>query len=290
MAGTQKINEKHGRAPKIKLIALDLDGTTLGEAGISPATVAVLEKAIRKGVHVVIATGRVFCSLPEDVFRIRGLEYVINSNGAHITYLPEQEVIYSNCIGASDILAVADILEANRVHPIEVFTEGRAYIDEEVYHDLAQSGSDFMNAAYVLATRTPVTGIYDFLRRHSDSIENINIHFRDLGDKADFWRMLGQRPGITVTSSVKHNLEIGGATTSKAAAIAWLCGRLAIGEENVMACGDSPNDIAMLKAAGLGVAVGNAEEEVKEIADFISRSNLEDGVAYAVKKFVLGEE
>ena len=91
MAGAQKTNDKYGLAPKIKLIALDLDGTTLGEAGISPATVAVLEKAIRKGVHVVIATGRVFCSLPEDVFRIRGLEYVINSNGAHITYLPEQE-------------------------------------------------------------------------------------------------------------------------------------------------------------------------------------------------------
>ena len=60
-----------------------------------------------------------------------------------------------------------------------------------------------------------------------------------------------------------------------------------IKEENVMACGDSPNDMAMIKAAGLGVAMANAEEQVKDIADFITLSNEDDGVAYAIRKFVL---
>ena len=86
-----------------------------------------------------------------------------------------------------------------------------------------------------------------------------------------------------------HNLEIGGRTTSKASAIASLCRLLNIKEKNVMAVGDSPNDEAMIKAAGVGVAMGNAEEEVKACADFITLSNGEDGVAYAVEKFVFGE-
>ena len=272
---------------KIKLIALDLDGTTLGKSGISEETVSVLETAIKRGVHVVIATGRTFTSLPKDIYKINGLEYVISSNGAHITYLPENRVIYSNCADSTAIEHVGEILEKNQQYPIEVFTGGRAYIDEAVYRDLKENGSDYMNVSYIMETRNPVPGIYDFLRKYKDNIENINIHFRDLGDKAQFWRILEKQQGITVTSSVTHNIEIGGATTSKAAAIAWLCFKVNIKEENVMACGDSPNDMAMIKAAGLGVAMANAEEQVKDIADFITLSNEDDGVAYAIRKFVL---
>lgn len=274
---------------EVKLIALDLDGTTLGVRGISEDTVKTLESAIIKGVHVVIATGRTFTALPEDVFKIKGLEYVISSNGAHITYLPEERFIYSNCASPDAIEKVSAILEENSQFPVEIFTEGRAYIDEEVFKDLKENGSDYMSAEYVMKTRTPVPGIYDFLREHREAIENINVHFRSLEDKADFWRYVESRTDIevTVTSSFIHNIEIGGATTSKATAIAKLCSLTGIDEKNVMACGDSPNDIAMLKAAGLGVAMGNAEEEVKAVADFVTLSNVEDGVAYAVKKFVL---
>ena len=99
-------------------------------------------------------------------------------------------------------------------------------------------------------------------------------------------KLLNQNKEITVTSSMPHNLEIGGKTTSKDKAIAALCEMLGIDEENVLAAGDSPNDEAMIKAAGIGVAMGNAEDEVKECADFVTLTNQEDGVAYAVEKFV----
>ena len=151
---------------KIKLIALDLDGTTLGKSGISEKTVSVLETAIKRGVHVVIATGRTFTSLPKDIYKINGLEYVISSNGAHITYLPENRVIYSNCADSTAIEHVGEILEKNQQYPIEVFTGGRAYIDEAVYRDLKENGSDYMNVSYIMETRNPVPGIYDFLRKY----------------------------------------------------------------------------------------------------------------------------
>lgn len=272
----------------IKLIALDLDGTTLRKGSVlSEKTKATLEKAIKAGVHVVIATGRVFSALPEAIFDINGLEYVITSNGAHITRLKDMKRIYSNYPSGDAIGRVRDVLMDNRKHPIEVFTDGMAYIDREVYEDVRENGSDYMDANYIVRTRKPVERIYDFLDKNRSSIENINIHFREFEDKFALKEILEQEKEITVTSSMPHNLEIGGKTTSKASAIRELCSLLNIEEKNVMAAGDSPNDGAMIMAAGLGVAMGNAEEEVKAIADFVTLTNEEDGVAYAVEKFVL---
>lgn len=272
----------------IKLIALDLDGTTLRKGSIlSDETKTALEEAIAKGVHVVIATGRTFASLPECIFGIKGLEYVITSNGAHITELSKNETIYSNCADGKAIETIRDLLFENQQFPVEVFTDGHAYIDQVVYDDIKANGSDYMDANYILKTRNPIPSVYDFMLEHKGDIENINIHFRELDDKAKFNEVLRAYEGITVTSSMPHNIEIGGETTSKATAIWNLCQILDIGEENVMAVGDSPNDSAMIKASGLGIAMGNALEEVKAIADYVTLSNSEDGVAHVVRKFVL---
>lgn len=272
----------------IKLIALDLDGTTLRSRSVlSEETKTTLEDAIKKGVHVVVATGRTFASLPGSIFKIKGLEYVITSNGAHITELSSMKNIYSNCADGAAIEKVRKLLKDNRQYPVEVFTDGKAYIDEAVYEDVKNNGSDYMDAEYIVKTRNPIPCVYNFMLEHKDYIENINIHFRNLEDKKNFNEILKSCEDITVTSSMPHNIEIGGKTTSKASAIYNLCQMLDIEESNVMAVGDSPNDSVMIQMAGVGVAMGNAVEEIKAIADYITLSNNEDGVAHAVKKFVL---
>ncbi len=272
---------------EIKLIALDLDGTTLRKGSVlSERTRHTLEEAIDKGVHVVVATGRVFSALPEAIFDIKGLEYIITSNGAHITRLKDMEQIYCDYPDEEAIENVAEFLAERKEFPVEVFTCGKAYIDRAVYEDVRDNGSEYMDANYIVRTRTPVNDIYGFLKEHRREIENINIHFSDFEYKAEVKKLLNQNKEITVTSSMPHNLEIGGKTTSKAKAIAALCEMLGIDEENVLAAGDSPNDEAMIKTAGIGVAMGNAEDEVKECADFVTLTNQEDGVAYAVEKFV----
>ena len=123
--------------------------------------------------------------------------------------------------------------------------------------------------------------------QNAEKIENINVQFKNPKDKSAMMKRLSSVDTVTVTTSTHHNLEIGGATTSKADAIRHLCGILNIREENVMAVGDSPNDGAMIEAAGLGIAVANALDEVREKADYITLSNDEDGVAFAVNRFVI---
>jgi hydroxymethylpyrimidine pyrophosphatase-like HAD family hydrolase len=188
------------------------------------------------------------------------------------------------------IAQIVSLLRQNPHVPVEVFTKGKAYIDAGVFEELKANGpaASYMSRSYIMRTRMPIEGILDFMESNSGHIENINLHFADNGEKERMRSELKQIEGVTLTSSMAHNLEIGGATTSKASGLAALSELTGIGLCEIMACGDSPNDMAMLSAVGFGVAVSNGEAEVLELADFVAPSNEDEGVAYAVERFVLG--
>ena len=272
---------------KIKLIALDLDGTTLTRNGLTRRTKETLEEVIARGLDVVIATGIPYSALPEQVKAIKGLEYVIISNGAHIVRPLTGEFLYSNYADRDAILRVRDML-MEKAFPVEVFTEGRAYVDRELYEDVKKHGSSYLSAKYILRTREPVDGIYDFWLKHADSIENVNIQFEFQKDKAEMKAALENAEGITLTSSTYHNLEVGGETTSKASALWQLCRMKGLTMENVMAFGDSPNDGTMIREAGIGVAMENATADILEDADITAPSNDDEGVAYTLRMLLLG--
>lgn len=272
----------------VKLIALDMDGTTLNNEGkISGRNRKTLEKAAAKGVNIVIATGRPRSALPKDVLEIGAIRYALTSNGARITDLAEGKTIYENCMSSLAAERSVELLR-NYHYVIECFIDGVAYIDKWYYDEVKQSGESFRSVSYILNTRNPVEDIYQFILEHRNSIENININFEDISEKPAMRERLLTIPEATITSSFNHNLEIGGATTSKADALEHMCQIFGVGQDEMMAVGDSPNDIAMLKASGIPVAVGNAKDEVKAVARYIAPTNQEDGVADAIEKFVLG--
>lgn len=273
----------------IKLIALDLDGTTLNRNGrLTDRTKQALEAAIRQGVHVVIATGRTFSAVPDEVKAIEGIEYILSSNGAEIRNLQEDACIYSNYISPEAVdRAVAELKKHDFM--LEVFVGGIAYTDKANYELAKQGGLPYRNSQYVVDTRNPVEDIIGFTLEHRDSIENININFDNQQDRAAMREILKQLPDITLTTSFDHNLEIGGATTSKASALKALGNILGVSGDEIMACGDSPNDGAMMSVAGLPVAVGNAKPEIKEMAAYVTDTNDNDGVAKAIERFVLNK-
>lgn len=274
----------------VKMVALDLDGTALDPyKGITEREENAFRRAMDMGVHIVVATGRAFYSLPRDIFDIEGIEYVVTSNGAQVTRLKDRKLIYENCIEETSVLQIADILEDAGVRT-EAFTEGRAYIDASEFNAIRSGEIRTRDADYVLSTRNPVDDIFSFIRDHASRIENISINYPSDEAKEKFTEVLEAIPDVTVTSSFSLNNEIGGATTSKADGLGFLMDMLEITPEELMACGDSPNDGAMIKMAAIGVAMGNATDDVKEMADWITASNAEDGVAKAIEKFVLSEE
>lgn len=274
----------------ITLIALDLDRTTLNnESKLSEGNKKALEAAIEKGIYVVIATGRSFTALPKDVLSIKGIEYAITSNGAQIRNLKDNTVIYENYIAEEALIDVWKFLKRNvsRHMMIETFVEGVPYVEEEEFYRIKDGGECLRSREYVLTTRNPMKDLLGHLYNHRTKVENINLFFGDMDTMTDVRKELDQLQNVTITSSLDNNWEIGGATTSKAQALQYLITKLGCKKEEVMACGDSLNDGAMLQLAGMAVAVGNARDEIKAMADFVALSNDKDGVAQAVAKFAL---
>ncbi|MDO4870156.1 MAG: HAD family hydrolase [Bacillota bacterium] len=271
----------------IKLIALDLDGTTLNNEGkLSPGNRQALQDAADKGVNIVIATGRPFCALPEEILAFEPVRYVLTSNGARITDLHENKAFYENCIAPNAVEAAVEMLEPLD-YVLETFVDGVAYIEGWYYRQVNETRESFRSVDYILKTRRPMDDFYGFMLKNKDRLENINVNFEDISEKPEMKVKLETLPDVTITSSFDHNLEIGGATTSKAEALRQMSRILGVHPDEMMAVGDSPNDMAMLRVAGMPVAVGNAKPEVKEMAKYVAPSNHDDGVADAVRKFVL---
>ncbi|MBR0373521.1 MAG: HAD family hydrolase [Mogibacterium sp.] len=271
----------------IRLIALDIDGTLLDSTGHVPAENRLaLEEATDRGILVAIATGRVLSSLPEEILSIRGLNYAITSNGARIFDLIKGQNVFSNCIAASSMPVIIEIARANHLQ-LEAFWEDRAYIDANLYRDIDERGSSYRRREYVLRTRHPFENLYDEMLARAGMIENINIFFDDPADGDNVRAMLADIPDVTLTSSLRNNVEIGGGTTSKSNAIAHLAAANGIAREQVMCFGDAPNDIAMIEYAGIGVAMGNAWGGTKDHADYVAETNDEAGVGKTIRRFCL---
>ncbi|MCQ2550762.1 MAG: Cof-type HAD-IIB family hydrolase [Clostridia bacterium] len=272
----------------IKMIGLDLDGTTLNENGkLSEFTRKAFKLAREKGAHIVVTTGRTFDSLPEEILSLEGLEYIITSNGAHITRLQDKKVIYSNCIHPDSIEELVKIFKAEG-YSIEAFTGGKAYMEKAEYEFFKNAKESYRSIDYILRTRNPVEYLFDFVLDRKAEIENINLNFEDLKDKERALPVISRVKDITITSSFVHNWEIGGATTSKGRALSALADMLEIDpKEELLACGDSPNDISMISLAKVGVCVENGTQETKDAADYVYPSNKDDGVAKAIIDFVI---
>ena len=280
-------NETELLKKNIRMVALDLDGTTFDSAGdISEHTVNTLEKAAAAGAHIVVSTGRSYASLPDHIKDVSGIEYAITSNGAHVNRMGSGEQIYSDFLDPQAVERVAE-LKTETGADIEVFINGKAYVDESYYEEVKENGCEFRNADYVLWSRRPVPDVTALMLENKEEIENVNFVFRTLELLEEAKPKVCAIENANITSSFLSNLEVGGPNTSKKTALLWLTDRLGISTDELMCCGDAPNDQAMLELAAIGVAVANAWGGLKDHADYITASNDDDGVALAIEKFVL---
>lgn len=276
-----------GKHMSIKMIALDLDGTTLNSAReVTERTLEAFRRAAEKGVHIVVSTGRPFTSLPDNVTCIPSIEYAITSNGAHINLVRTGESVYDSYLSEAAILRIVELFEQLDVQ-LEVFFDGQAYMDADFYEYIKKYGCEYRSAEYLLWSRKPLHNIAEVLLENKDHIENVNFSFRTVEMLEEARDLIEAIPEANITSSFPNNLEIGGPHTSKRSALEQLTKMLGVDRTELMCCGDAPNDIGMIEYAGLGVAVGNAWGGTKGHADYITATNDEDGVAQAIEKFVL---
>ena len=277
----KKIVEKRD----IRLIGLDLDGTTLTtDKKLTPHTKEVLEACIRQGIEVLPATGRVWSGIPEELMKMEGVHYVISSNGAAVVELATGEAVYTNGIAWDRALEVFDILERYDTF-YDAYAEGNGWCEARFYENLNDYGIEPLIQRLVKSSRTCIEDLREWVKEHKSPIEKINMFFRDEEKRQQAFRELSGIPDLAVTCSLTNNLEINHCTCNKGDALLNLGKILGISMEQIMACGDGNNDLEMVRNAGVGVAMENGEDSVKEAADYVTVTNDEEGVARAIELF-----
>lgn len=270
----------------IRVVALDLDGTVFDDAKtISPRNAAAINAALQKGVLVLPATGRPATGVPQQFLDWPGVDYAITSNGATVTELATGKKLVEQPISPALAIQLYDLLQPFG-GLISVFVDGQSY---------SQTGNvDACNAflppnlrAYFHTTRGEVADLRQFMRDHAQEIEKFSIIYPDDAARDAAWQAVLTAGPTEITTSLDSNLEINAPGVTKGSALLALARHLGLARSQLMAMGDSGNDLAMLQAAGLGVAMGNATEEVKAAADAVSADNNHDGVAVAIEKYVL---
>ena len=275
---------------RCRMLAMDLDGTlTNSRKEISDKNKEYVHRAAEAGVHIVLASGR-----PEigqrsiierlELKRIGG--FMLACNGSHIVEFRNgrEKSLRSTTLDPDTITQASSFardrgVDAFSYNSVGILTENPEgeWLQKEVYNCgrpliYTDCLEESLIKAKIETHKLVITASHEDLLKIKGDLEKL------LGDHA--W----------VFFSEPHFLEVTPPGIDKATSLTWLCGHLGIRPEEVIACGDSGNDISMLKFAGVGVAVGNALPEVKAVADCVVASNDEDGVAEAVEQHILHKE
>lgn len=273
---------------KIRMIALDLDGTVFdGDKKVTKHTQEILEEAIRRGIVVFPCTGRPWTGIPEEIRKIRGMKYAVTSNGARTVKFDTGETIRENCLSHRKTMELIDAAIASPEGVWEIYVDGKCYADADTYRIIQSPDINQAMLDYIRKTRNLVKNLRDWAEKEGVRTEKLHMMFErtDLRDRC--MEKFQTFPDIDISYASTFNLEINDISCSKGRGILDLAEYLGIDRDEIMACGDSRNDWPMLRDAGFAVVMGNADEDTKKLADFVTKSNEEDGVAYAVEKFVL---
>lgn len=269
-----------------KLVAIDMDGTLLNSKGqVSDRTRQAVYQAGKKGVYVILATGRILKSAVNHAMELDLNKPIISSNGAVIID-ENKEIIYQKPINSKSVKEISEIGQSEDIY-FHFYDDAnfysKVYIEEVLnFYNSDESkkrGNEikinlFENVDEII--RNKDINVYKFLFIDNDrsKLDNLKYKLKDLEN-------------INICSSWGNNLEVTDKDVSKGNGLKYLCNKLNISPEDVIAIGDNENDISMIEYAGLGVAMGNGVEKTKSISDLITATNDEDGVAKVIEKYIL---
>ena len=247
---------------EIKVLALDLDGTlTNSQKEVTPRTRAALDAAIAKGVTIVLASGRPtegVLPLAKELGLDKKGGCILSYNGGKIIDCRTGETLYQKQLDAQYVPELCAFAAAQNVTIITYNKEGV----------VTEHPDDKWALRECFTCKLPMTGVDDLAKYVDYPICKMLITL-DPARRDEVWEAVPL--GVAKDGSLAALLE-----------------HMGLGRENLMACGDGLNDRSMIEYAGVGVAMQNAEEPVKAVADYVTAAdNDHDGVAEAVEKFIL---
>lgn len=276
-----------------KMLVTDMDYTLLNkEKEVSDRNREALKKAVEKGVHMVVATGRIYTSARLYAKLLRLSTPIIASNGAIIREAsfnsPEntEKTIYKDILSQDTIREMLRLSHKYGIY-CHFFTDNTIYSEKLINVSLRYTEwNKYMGEEDQVKIKIVDDGEEIIEDAKSEVLKA--VVFDDDDNKIQRLRDDIMETGIvSVSQSMKHNLEVMNKGVTKGNAVRILAQIYGINREEIIAIGDNENDISMIEYAGLGIAMGNAEESLKKVADHITADYQEDGVAEAIERFIL---
>ncbi len=267
-----------------KAIFIDIDGTLRNDLGeISDITKKVIKETVSKGIKVIICSGRPVKSTIEVSKLCNASNYIITSNGAYGYNYKDNKCIYKNPMKKQSCIEIYNLAKENDVNFIMNTEIGRISTKErgvEKENILSEPIENFLEKTDVMQCL----------------IQDSNFEkIRDLKPKIEEIQYVGiKNQSKSLTNPYEKPREvtyydIADEKTSKGFGVKNMCEVLNIDLKYAVSIGDDYNDISMFKETGLSIAMGNANDEVKSFAKYITKTNNENGVAYVLEKIMKGE-
>lgn len=272
------------------LVAFDLDGTLLDDDKSIPAeNLRALEAAADRGFVLVPATGRMTPGIPENVRSLPFCRYYIVSNGAGVYDAEEDRVLLRADIPAELAIRCCEHMDTLPVI-YDCYQNDRGWMTRQMYEN-CEDYFPFEPHMYemVKRLRVPVGELKQTLRQRGEAVQKMQMFFRpaDLAlRELELRRFPELFPELSGTTSVSNNIEINSAKAGKGKALLALAEHLGIPREDTLAFGDGTNDCELLQMAGRGVAMANADPKLKAVADEITESNRDAGVAKVLRRYL----
>ena len=271
-----------------KVICSDLDGTLLdSESRLSKENSLAISELAKRGILFVPTTGRTMLELPDEIKNHKDVRYFIYSNGAGIYDVEKKADVCSRLIDKERISKILDVLSKYKLM-LFCHKDRGLFMDDEAY----KKHYEFIiwRAYYELFEQVPdelrLKNFWDFIR-NCDNVEMFVCFFGKNEERIDECvKELEKIDGIQVTSSAEGNIEIINSEANKGNAVTFLSEYLGISTDEFITAGDSRNDVEMLNAAGLSLAVSGANPAAKAAADKIICSNDEHIAKYILENII----
>ena len=286
-----------------KLVAVDLDGTMLNQYGIvTENTKNIIRNTIQKGIDVIIASGRPIDSIQTIAKEIGSEKYFIAGNGAIVYDIQKDEIVYDKFLPQEKVLEIIKICEENSIS-YNVYTEQTILATALRYNVLYYQKENLKKDESKQTKISIVGNMYEYVKnKKEEKFLKVTICDDNQTVFQSIIRKLRKIDGIEVLDvshmsrkTIKQGTEeitieyyyteITLKNVDKWEAIEYLIEKLNIQKEEVIAIGDNINDKKMIQEAGLGVAMGGSTPVITQIADYITASNSEEGVAKVLEKF-----
>lgn len=269
-----------------KIIASDLDGTLFStKVEVSPQNHAAIKKLHEKGIYFVPSSGRTLCEIPKELTENPYIRFIMFSNGSSI-YDKETGKTLLSCIDSQTASRAFDILEQFEIH-VTIRQGGQNYGDVEASDD---ESCKYLNVETghrgLLNTFGKFLPDFSKFYRSLNNIEMISVFFHDDNERIRCKELLEQKCNLIIASAMPYNLEICSSSAGKGNGLLMLGKYLGISKDEIIAVGDSENDIPAIKTAGLGLAMANACNALKEVADEIVCDNNSHVVDYILNNYI----